>query len=146
MCLLLGTPFAAVWSQPGVVCSEKVMFDPLTHWAFQKRTSEGQFRGPPTYTHQVWRRSVKGPRRSRGTNKGTNAAQIIVWWLSISYSFYTKTLLYVFSMLITLFIAFVQVGQNLLLTRPIRNTQKLHWAVCTNVSEIFMNMEAKFNV
>ena len=23
-------PFAAVWSQPGVVCSEKVTFDPLT--------------------------------------------------------------------------------------------------------------------
>ena len=23
-------PFAAVWSQPGVVCSEKVMFNPLT--------------------------------------------------------------------------------------------------------------------
>ena len=34
VCLLLGkrrrVPFAAVWSQPGVVCSEKVMFDPLT--------------------------------------------------------------------------------------------------------------------
>ena len=30
VCLLLGTPFAAVWSQPGVVCSEKVTFDPLT--------------------------------------------------------------------------------------------------------------------
>ena len=30
MCLLLGTPVGAVWSQPGVVCSEKVMFDPLT--------------------------------------------------------------------------------------------------------------------
>ena len=24
-------PFAAVWSQPGVVCSEKVTFDPLSH-------------------------------------------------------------------------------------------------------------------
>ena len=34
--LLLGkrrrVPFAAVWSQPGVVCSEKVTFDPLTRW------------------------------------------------------------------------------------------------------------------
>ena len=38
VCLLLGkrrhawqmTPFAAVWSQPGVVCSENVTFDPLT--------------------------------------------------------------------------------------------------------------------
>ena len=40
MCLLLGkdavlgkrrcVPFAAVWSQPGVICSEKVTFDPLT--------------------------------------------------------------------------------------------------------------------
>ena len=28
--LLLGTPFVVVWSQPGVVCSEKVTFDPLT--------------------------------------------------------------------------------------------------------------------
>ena len=76
VCLLLGkrrcVPFAAVWSQPGVVCSEKVTFDPLTSWPFQKRTPQGQFRGPPTYTHQVWRRSVKGPRRSRGTNKQTD--------------------------------------------------------------------------
>ena len=30
VCLLLGTHFAAVWSQPGVVCSEKGTFDPLT--------------------------------------------------------------------------------------------------------------------
>ena len=30
MCLLLGTPRAVVWSQPGVVYSEKVTFDPLT--------------------------------------------------------------------------------------------------------------------
>ena len=34
VCLLLGkrrrVPFAAVWSQPGVVCSEKVTFDLLT--------------------------------------------------------------------------------------------------------------------
>ena len=30
VCLLLGTPFAVVWSQPGVVCSEKVTFDLLT--------------------------------------------------------------------------------------------------------------------
>ena len=80
MCLLLGTPFAVLWSQPGVVCSEKVTFDPLTRWTFQKRTPQGQFRGPPTYTHQVWRRSAKGPRRSRGTNKRTNAARIIVWY------------------------------------------------------------------
>ena len=76
MCLLLSkrrrVPFAAVWSQPGVVCSEKVTFDPLTCWPFQKRTPQGQFRGPPTCTHQVWRRSVKGPQRSRGTNKQTN--------------------------------------------------------------------------
>ena len=72
--------FAAVLSQPGVVCSEKVTFDPLTRWPFQKRTPQGQFRGPPTYTHQVWRRSAKGPRRSRGTNKRTNAARIIVWF------------------------------------------------------------------
>ena len=88
MCLLLGkrrrVPFAAVWSQPGVVCSEKVTFDPLTCWPFQKRTPQGQFRGPATYTHQVWRRSFKGPWRSRGTNKQTdrqtNAARSIVWW------------------------------------------------------------------
>ena len=45
---------------------------PLTRWPFQKRTPQGQFRGPPTYTHQVWRRSVKGPRRSRGTNRQTD--------------------------------------------------------------------------
>ena len=46
----------------------------LTRWPFQKRTPQGQFRGPPTqaYTHQVWRRSVKGPRRSRGTNRQTD--------------------------------------------------------------------------
>ena len=69
VCLLLGTPFAAVWSQPGVVCSEKVTFDPLT--------PQGQFRGLPTYTHQVWRRSVKGPRRSRGTNKQTNRQTLL---------------------------------------------------------------------
>ena len=30
VCLLLDKPFAAVWSQPGVVCSKKVTFDPLT--------------------------------------------------------------------------------------------------------------------
>ena len=34
VCLLLGKrrrAFAAVWSQPGVVCSKQVTFDPLTH-------------------------------------------------------------------------------------------------------------------
>ena len=44
MCLLLGTPFAAVWSQPGVVCSEKVTFDPLTRWPvelFKKEPLKG---------------------------------------------------------------------------------------------------------
>ena len=30
------------------------------------------FWGPPAYTHQVWRRSVKGLRRSRGTNRKKN--------------------------------------------------------------------------
>ena len=45
--LLLGkdaVPFAAVWSQPGVVCSEKVTFDPLTRWPvelFQKEPLKG---------------------------------------------------------------------------------------------------------
>ena len=79
VCLSLGkrrrVPFAVVWSQPGVVCSEKVTFDPLTGWPidlFKKEPLKGQFQGPPTYTHQVWRRSVKGPRRSRGTNKQTD--------------------------------------------------------------------------
>ena len=71
MWILLGKRCCA-WSQPGVVCSEKVTFDPLTHWHFQKRTPRGQFRDPLTYTHQFWRRSVKGPRRSRGTNKQIN--------------------------------------------------------------------------
>ena len=75
-------PFAAVWSQPGVVCSEKVTFDPLTRRPIDPLTPQWQFRGPPTYTHQVWRRSVKGPRRSRGTNRQTdrhtNAARFIV--------------------------------------------------------------------
>ena len=37
--------------------------DPSTRWPFRKRTPQGQFWGPPTYTHQVWRRSVNGPRR-----------------------------------------------------------------------------------
>ena len=70
--LLLGkdaVPFAAVWSQPGVVCSEKWR---LTHWPVDPLTPQGQFWGPPTYTHQVWRRSVRGPRRSRGTNRQTD--------------------------------------------------------------------------
>ena len=61
----------------------------LTRWPFQKRTPQGQFRGPPTYTHQVWRKSVKGPQRSRGTNRQTNAARIIVW-----YKFFYCTVLY----------------------------------------------------
>ena len=39
VCLLLGTPFAAVWSQPGVVCSEKVTFDPLSF--FKKEPLKG---------------------------------------------------------------------------------------------------------
>ena len=43
----------------------------LTRRPFQKRTPQGQFRGPPTYTHQVWWRSIKGPRRSRGINRQT---------------------------------------------------------------------------
>ena len=30
--------------------------------------------------NKVWRRSVKGPQRSRGTNRQTNAASIIVWF------------------------------------------------------------------
>ena len=46
--------------------------DPLT---FSKKNPQGQFRGPPTYTHQVWRRSIKGPRRSRGTNKQKKTRQ-----------------------------------------------------------------------
>ena len=49
-----------------------LIVDPLTRWPFQKRTPQGQFRGPPTYTQQVWWRSIKGPRRSGGTNKQTN--------------------------------------------------------------------------
>ena len=49
----------------------------LTRWPFQKRTPQGQFRGPPAYTHQVWRRSVKGPRRSRGTHKQTDRQTLL---------------------------------------------------------------------
>ena len=51
-------PFAAVWREAGaynIVESESDLFE--------KRTPQGQFRGPPTYSHQVWWRSVKGPRR-----------------------------------------------------------------------------------
>ena len=66
------------------ICNKlKWPVDPSTRWPFRKRSPQGQFRGPPTYTHQVWRSSVKGPRRSRGTNRQTNrqtnAAWIIVW-------------------------------------------------------------------
>ena len=98
MCLLLGKRRRARQKTPCAFCSSVVsawcrllrksdvwLVDPLTRWPFQKRTPQGQFRGPPTCTHQVWRRSVKGPRRSRGTNKQTNkqtnAARIIVWYL-----------------------------------------------------------------
>ena len=45
---------------------------PVDLLTFSKRTLQGQFRGPPTYSHHVWRRSVKGPPRSRGTNKQTD--------------------------------------------------------------------------
>ena len=61
-------PFAAVWS-PKKSAAKKWR---LTRWPFQKRTPQGQFLGPATYTHQVWRRSVKGPLRSRGTNRQTD--------------------------------------------------------------------------
>ena len=44
--------------------------DPSTRWPFRKRTPQGQMGGQPTYTHQVWQRSVKGPRGNREhTNK-----------------------------------------------------------------------------
>ena len=85
MCLLLGKRRRARQKTPCAFCSGVVSawcrllrksdvwpIDPLTRWPFQKRTPQGQFRSPPTYTHQVWRRSVKGPRRSRGTNKQTD--------------------------------------------------------------------------
>ena len=48
MCLLLGMPFAAVWSQPGVVCSEKVTFDPLTRWPL-KGNSEVHLHTPTKF-------------------------------------------------------------------------------------------------
>ena len=48
------------WRIYDIVESES---DPLTRWPFRKRTPQGQMGGPPTYTHQVWRRSVKGSRR-----------------------------------------------------------------------------------
>ena len=56
-------PFAAVWCEAGAYNIVESESDPLTRRPFRKRTNQGQFRGPPTYTHQVWRRSVKGPRR-----------------------------------------------------------------------------------
>ena len=90
VCLLLGKRRRALQKTPCAFCSGVVSawccllrqsdvwpVDPLT---FSKRTPQGQFRGPPTYSHQVWRRSVKGPQRSRGTNRQTNTARIIVWW------------------------------------------------------------------
>ena len=87
MCLLLGkrrrVPFAVVYSQPGVVCSEKVTCDPLT---FSKKNPSraiprSNFIHPP-------RTPTKGfgedPSKDLGgvgeqTNKQTNAARIIVW-------------------------------------------------------------------
>ena len=48
------------WRIYNIVESES---DPLTRWPFRKRTPQGQMGGPPTYTHQVWRRSVGRPRR-----------------------------------------------------------------------------------
>ena len=97
VCLLLGKRRCARQKTPCAFCSGVVSawcrplrksdvwpVELLTRWPFQKRTPQGQFQGPPTYTHQVWWRSVKGPRRSRGTNeqtdRQTNAARIIVWW------------------------------------------------------------------
>ena len=75
LCCLLATkekaPLQRVawgWRIYNIVESES---DPSTRWPFQKRTPQGQMGGPPTYTHQVWRRSVKGPRRTQGTNKQT---------------------------------------------------------------------------
>ena len=56
-------PFAAVWREAGAYNIVESESDPLTRRPFRKRTPQGQFRGPPTYTHQVWWRSVKGPRR-----------------------------------------------------------------------------------
>ena len=46
VCLMLGTPFAAVWSQPGVVCSKKMTFDQLTRWPiklFKKEPLKGNW-------------------------------------------------------------------------------------------------------
>ena len=57
------------WRIYNIVESES---DPLTRWPFRKRTPQGQMGGPPTYTHQVWRRSAKGPRRRQETHKHTN--------------------------------------------------------------------------
>ena len=59
-------PFAAVWCEAGAYNIMESESDPLTRRPvdlFKKRTPQGQFQGPPTYTHQVWRRSIKGPRR-----------------------------------------------------------------------------------
>ena len=97
VCLLLGKRCRAQQKTPCAFCSGVISawchllrksdvwpVDPLTRWPFKKRSPQGQFRGPTTYTHQVWWRSIKGPRRSRGTNKQTdrqtNAARIIVWF------------------------------------------------------------------
>ena len=62
------------WHIYNIVESES---DLLTRWPFRKRTPQGQFRGPPTYTNQVWRRSVKGPRRRWGTNRQTDRQTLL---------------------------------------------------------------------
>ena len=90
MCLLLGKRRRARQKTPCAFCSGVVSawcrllwksdvwpIDPLTRWPFKKRTPQRQFRGPPTYTHQVWRRSVKGPQRSRRTNKQTDRQTLL---------------------------------------------------------------------
>ena len=77
-------PFAAVWSQPGVVCSEKVTFNPLTHWPVNLFKKE-QLKGNSEVHLHTPSKFGEDPSKDLGgvgeqTNKQTNAARIIVWY------------------------------------------------------------------
>ena len=76
-------PFAAVWSQPGVVCSEKVTFDPLT---FSKEPLKGNSKvhlHTPTKFGEDPSKDLGGvgEQINKQTDRQTNAARVIVWLL-----------------------------------------------------------------
>ena len=84
LCLLLGkrrharqkTPCLLQWCGLSLVSSAPKKWC-LTRWPVYLLTPQGKFRGPPTCTHQAWRRSVNGPRRSRGTNRQTDRQTLL---------------------------------------------------------------------